>query len=738
MIVFEHTVPFLLLVVLVLLAAGAGGYSAWRYLQIKPGTIAITALYAATLAGLFWCLLLPGCKDVSTHLIKPRFIVALDTSQSMMVVPGEGVETRWERARRVLEMPWVEALSAEAQIDVYPFASETGGRMAPAATAALTAEGTSTLLRDALRDLAGRHVGLNVAGLLLLSDGNDTREAFDDWATDPQPFPIHTVRLEDDALWTQEPDLRVDTVITPQRVTVGWQTELKAVVSGRGTQGRPVSVQLFREGVLIDEKPTQIPADGGQREVVFTLSNPEVGMFAYRVYVVPLEGEKQLADNEYSLTVAVQDPRNRLLYVEGVPRFEYRFLRRVLMSSELITPSVFYSTADGTARSGSPASGVTADMTESDLLQFKIVILGNLGAEELTETRAANLVRFVEEGGSLVLLGGSRGWGNDGFMRTSLRKLLPTQSLGTQVLEGSTPFETSLTPLALAHPAFAGDDAFWAVMPPILSVFPDAVAKPGAEVLVTAETPQGSQPVVMTQRYGQGRVAAILTDSLWRWQLTAETTQQPYSRFWTQLLSWLLPDLNEQDQNRLDLFADHDQIHIGEAIVFSSRLPDAARLPDETRAGDVPNVRITGPDGRTVPFAMTPGQIAMPDGRSFTGFQLRYEPAEPGAYQAEAVLGSDTDGLKSEPVMFNVRAYSPETAPRPIRVDLLRTLAKSSGGWYFNDVEELDRALGNLQVSVIEEERSDFKSLWQRWMVLVPLMGLAASMWVLRKRLNMP
>jgi len=736
MMVLEHTVPFLLLLAAVLLAAAGGGYSAWRYLQ-RPGSIALALLYAATLAGLFWCMLLPGCKDVRTHLIKPRFIVALDTSRSMMVGPGGNVGTRWERALLALEMPWVDAVSAEAEIDVYPFAAETGDRLSPAAAAVLKAEGSSTLLRDALRDLAGRHVGLNVAGLLLLSDGGDTREAFDDWASDPLPFPVYTVRLEDDLQWEQEPDLRVDTVITPRRVTSGWETELKAVVSGQGTQGQPVAVQLFRDGAAIDEKPTQIPAAGGQREVSFTLRHPAVGVFTYRVFVPPLEGEKQVADNEYSLTIAVQDPRNRLLYVEGVPRFEYRFLRRVLLGSETISPAVFYSTADGTTRGGSPVGTLTADMTESDLLQFKVVILGNLSAAELTEERAVNLVRFVEAGGSLVLLGGTRGWGDDGLLRTSLRKLLPVQSLGTRVLEGRTPFATALTPLAQAHPVFAGDDAFWAVMPPILSVFPDAVPKPGAEVLVTAETPQGSQPVVLTQRYGQGRVAAILTDSLWRWQLTPETTQQPYSRFWTQLLSWLLPEADEQDKRRLDLFADQDQIHLGETIELSARLPDADALPGEAPAV-VPSVRLTGPDGRTVPFAMTPSQVTMPDGRTFPGFSLRHQPVEPGPYVAEAVYGGATDGLKSEVVRFHVRAYSPETAPRPIRADLLRTLAKTGGGRHFEDIDELNRALVNLRVSVIEEQRSDFKSLWQHWMVLVPLMGLAAGMWVLRKRLNMP
>ena len=733
MIILEHTVPLLLLLAATLVAAGAGLYSAWRFLQRTPGTMALTALYIVILCGLFWCMLLPGCRDASRQLIKPRFVVVLDTSQSMTVRPNERVETRFDRAQRVLGMPWVDAVAAESDIELLAFADEIGAKQRPEDAALLKADGASTRLRDSLRDIAGRYTGLNVAGMLLLSDGRDTREAFDDWASAPFPFPIFTVKLEDDTEWVQEPDLRIDTVVSPRRVTSGWATELKAVVSGQGTQGRPATVQLFRGDVVVAEQPVQIPAAGGQREVTFPMQHPEVGVFHYRVYVPPLEGEKQTADNEYSLSIAVQDPRNRLLYVEGVPRFEYRFLRRVLLASEQLSPAIFYSAADGTPRGGSATGEGTADMNESDLLQFKVVILGNLSATELTEQRAANLVRFVETGGSLVLLGGTRGWGADGFSKTALQALLPVRSHGTEVLESKEPLMVELTETARAHPAFAGDDRLWAVIPPVLTVFPDAEPKPGAEVLVSVATPRGLQPMVVTQRYGQGRVAAIFTDSLWRWQLSPETQQQPYARFWTQLLAWMLPEADESDKRRLDLFTDQDQLHIGETVEFSARFPDL-----EMQGPDAPELRITLPDNRVVPFPMIPQQVVTPGGRSYPGYSLRHKPELPGFYTAEAVHGTGPDAITSDPVSFHVRAFSPETAPRPVREDILRSLAAAGGGRYFGTVEDLNRALLNLQVSVIEEERVEFDSLWRRWPVLVVLMLLAAGMWILRKLQNMP
>ena len=63
-----------------------------------------------------------------------------------------------------------------------------------------------------------------------------------------------------------------------------------------------------------------------------------------------------------------------------------------------------------------------------------------------------------------------------------------------------------LTDTAAAHPAFAGDPELWRVTPPVLSVFSGVSLSPGAETLVEAITPTGPQPIIATQRYGQGKI----------------------------------------------------------------------------------------------------------------------------------------------------------------------------------------------------------------------------------------
>ena len=734
MIVFEHTFPLWVIISGIGAALLLGILSAAFCLQRRVVSGVLVVVYILVLAGTAWCLSLPGIRNTFTQVRKPRFIVALDTSQSMALTPGPNVPSRWSTAQETLSRPWLAKVASECDVEFFHFNAELSENTPISEARTLAPDGASTRLRSTLKKIADHSAGLNVAGMLLLSDGADTGEGSDGWASVPQPFPVYTLRPEPQGGWKLDPDLRIDAVTTSLRVTVGWKSELKVKLAGQGTRGAPVTVQLFENGELLSEMPTQIPDEGGEREVTFELEHPKMGMFKYRVFVPPLADEKNKDDNDEVVNVEVVDARNRLLYLEGVPRWEYKYLRRTLLSERQISPVIFFTGSDGTPQGGTPVGNVTADMTPQQLAYFKIIMLGNIDAKELGAARANNLVKFVEQGGSLILLGGAKGWTTGGLAETELGKILPVRGSDVRTLEGDRPYPVKLSDAARSHPAFAGDAALWQNIPPVLSIFTGFTLSSGAEMLVSAETPSGPQPVVATQRFGQGKVTAILTDSLWRWQLGPESGRaRLYERFWTQMISWLLPRQESIDSMRLEFFADRDQVFLGESIELSARFGgEDSPKPDSIEA------RITLPDKREVPYRMAPKLVSLSSGKSFPGFSTGFSATQPGLYNVVGSAQVNDHTYSSEPFSFFVKPHSPETVPRPAKVEVLQTLSAASGGRFFESVESLDEALSKLQFHTSEEKLSDYKTLWRDWPAIIALMSLLAISWGLRKSQNMP
>ncbi len=729
--IFEHTVSLPWIVLAAFLAAGLVLFTSWRYLPRTWTALALVGLRLVFLALLLWCLLLPSLKHALTEIIKPRFAVIVDHSASMAISPAPEFSNRWAVAQAVLRQPWARMLAEQAELDYYPFAGELGGKLAPSACLALEPVGASTSLRASLRKCLERYKGQNLCGALLLSDGLDTREANDKWAGAEWPCPIYTVRPENPENWKVEPDTRVDAVETPLRGVVGWDTELKATVSGQGTEGRILEVQLFENQRLIQTAPIALADDGGARELTFRLSHPETGNFVYTVAIPPLKNEKRTNDNSFAVSVQIIDTKNRLLYLEGPPRYESKFLSRALQNTKEITPVCFLRGPGGRFLSSGTKSTSAPEINDASLLKFKIVILGDLDGGELGAERAKALVKFVETGGSLVLLGGVKAWGERGFTATPLGAILPLKQTGRFSLQEGR-FQPALTADGRAHPVFlAADQATpWTNLPILLSAFEGGVPTPGATLLVATEP--DNRPIIAVQNFGQGKVVSILTDSLWRWQLDPGK-ENLYQLFWSRLLLWLSPSESDLQEYQLDLFADAERLILGDTLELQARLGGKAPgLPKEVAV----TCDIQGPDGRRVPFAMAGRQVVTATGKKFPGFGCAFTPAAPGLYTATARTQVSGKTIESTPYSFFIKPFTPESNPRPANTAVLKALAENSRGQYCAP-EEISDVLARLQLKAAEEDRIEVVSLWNTILIITCLLALLAIEWAVRKAGNL-
>lgn len=730
-IMWEHVSPRWLLAAAALAAFLTAAFSFVRYMPrtwVSPALALLRILFYIVLG---WCLLLPLRKDAMSELVKPRFVVALDASSSMTLSPTSTIPTRWDVAQGVMKLPWRQSVLAQCEVDVYAFSDALGEKRDIAKVDAVEAKGTSTRIHGSLAGLNERYAGQSLSGILLLSDGLDTREATDEWVGMAWPCPVYSVRLEDDGIWDKEVDVAVESVETPQRVIVGWSTKLTAVVAGQGTKGETLHVQLFRNGTLLQDLPTQIPAEGGSREVTFSLENPEMGSFTYTVSVPALKGESVTNNNSYSVSAQVIDAKNRVLYIEDVPRWESKYLTRVLRGNPSYTPLIFLRGPEGKFLTFGTRGDASLNFTDEQLAQFKMVILGDLSVEMLGEARAAQMLRFVEGGGSLILLGGEKAWGVGGWPTGPMAKMLPVKrGSGAGPVEGRYP--VAVTEDGRAHPVFQtkGETAP-SELPPILSLYGGAEATPGATTLATATGPAGRTPLVVAQRYGQGKVVVILTDSLWRWQLEPGK-DKTYGTFWTQLLSWLAPQEDKTGPFQLDLYASVERVFLGEGVTLNARVGSSGGTTPQT---DV-NVEVTDPGRRKIPYKLAKRTIPTTTGQPVMGYGVDFTPDLPGLYTSVAKATIEGKPVESQPYSFFVKPFTPEANPKPARNDLLRAIARASGG-KFCETNEIDAVLSALTMKSEATERVVYSSLWNNPWALVIMVALLTLEWMLRRLRNM-
>lgn len=683
----------------------------------------------AFLALLGWCLLQPTTKLTVTEETKPHFAVLIDRSASMIIAPQQDTRTRWDVALDLFGGSWIDGLEAQCHVRLHPFTDALEERATVAAIRKRQPDGKRTHIREVLKQLRARYDGLDMAGILLLTDGLDTRELTMDWTAALADVPIHAVQLEPEGLWHDRPNIQVHGIDTPRRVIVGAKTKLRATVSGHGMKQGAAQLQarLLRDGALLQESTLDMPKGATKRDVTFEVEHPEPGSFTYTVEVQPVPGEQNTSDNTYAVVVEVAATGHRVLYVEAVLRWEPKYLTRALLADSGIEPSILLQTKPGRWQPSGNCEGIDAENVFRKLASFRVVILGDTPEGFLSEDRADALVGYVEDGGALALIGGRYAWEKTGYAETALKRLLPVKGSTTVLAHGS--FAVHVPNEGRSHPVFQGQHDGWRELPDILSLFQRGGMKDGAVCLLGATVANVVRPVVAVQRFGEGKVACVMTDTLWKWQLS-KTTKNYYRRFWQRLVEWLAAD-DDKPSTGLDLTAACTEVHTGETLRLVATL-----LGTGTQTVKNVTCEVTRQDQKGLSFPMaasTSGTAGHADGQHYT---LAFEALTPGLHVVVAKAETSEQQLRSAPFSFFVRASTPETTPRPANTDLLEALTKTTGGTLCQP-NDVDRVMSGLEFKTKKRERVQHRDLWQVYPVSLILAVLLTLEWTIRKAKNM-
>ena len=669
-------------------------------------------------------LTMPSLRHEKREVEKPVLAVMLDVSASMEDRVVGVKETRAEKAREVLASSWFSDLKDDYRVMPFGVGKELEEGVALDGTVHFTAP--QTRLLPALKQLRQRLRGENVGGILLLSDGLDQSGM----SLEEMPFtaPILAVELEEPLAERTEAvsvDYALSQVAYPKRVTKGWKISMTAHVERRGagvTASFPVL--LTQNGQEIKRETVTFEAEDKFAKAQFEIEATETGSFLYIMKIEP-PGDREAANNEKEILIDVTDEQNRILYLEGPPRHDFTYLKRALSADKDLSMSAFIRGADGLFVSFDERrdAAVKPDLTNDNLRQFNVLILGDLPGELFKKEDIAAVKSFVEKGGGLLLFGGKHAYGKDGYLaKELLGDLSPAESLeGAKMREGNR-YRVDFTPAGRALPAFAGilEEASF---PALLSVW--APVKTGEFSTSVMETSDGN-PVLLTRRYGQGKVAMLLSNTLWKWQLGGAdgSGKGLYGRFITQLVHMLNPEGGETGQD--------DALR----IVMASGEADLR----ETVAVGVVGLNAKGgadclvktPSEKTLTYPMREAKLDKQVGlrQQQDGWLCEFVPEEAGTYQ---ITVKSRDGTQQAEAMLLVRRPEHELTGAPLNRELLNELCARSKGAFVppSKLSDMNKKLKN-EPRVLETVAE--YPIWNRWHWLIPLLLLYCLEWYFRRR----
>jgi len=740
------------LLVLVSLAVMAASYF-WSRRQLDVSSR--QGLATVVLRGLGFLLLLFFLFGPS-RLPRPRTIrtqrtlaVLIDSSGSMSrpssAEPGAGA--RIDEVRRLIRRYQVmEQITGEAKLALYGF-DERLVRLKTDGLAGLKAAGRATDLPGAIGQAAHLHESDDLAGLLLFTDGRNTQMEDPTEKAKELGVPLFLVAVgagpseQKQRAEQIQRDLAVVSASANPRIILGHTAQVVASVEAKAYPARQVTVQLLSNERVIGSTTVAVSPQQSRRQALFSLKPVSVGIHHYQIRVPPEDDEIDKSNNLTSLQIEVVDIANRLLYIDRL-RQERRFLKRVLESQRnlWLTAIVQQSGERLLVQGNDPdMKAQAADLAPEQMSRWKTIIIGDLPAAAMSAEQILALAEWVDKGGALLLLAGPESMGTDGLAGTALSELLPIKPLkDLEYIEGE--FRVELTSEGAAHPAFQRVRSRWVDAPSLLSRFNVGGVKAAATVLMaTADTQH--LPIAVSQNYGRGKVAVVLTDTTWRWQLGFDpsggvsSSASQHEVFWDQIIDWLGPELKEEqtEAGQVQLISDRLEYEVNDEVILVVSVQGAEGMLLEDASVEV---TVATPDSRPIKRTATLEQAS--DEVSSPVFTASFQAYAVGEYAIQTTAKRAGKSIGSDRVSVRVHQPSVEFARTDPDRELLAEMARASGGKYLQPAD-LDRlaALTNLaarEVLVQPNAEADAEPIWNRWWLAAAFTALMSGEWFIRRK----
>ena len=295
-------------------------------------------LFQALLAAVLLLMLWHPALSVATLRPQQNIVaVVVDDSASMAIEDASTGGSRRAAAVRVLDSGLIKSLQQRFQVRLYRLSDQLS-RIEKLDQ--LSAAGRATHIGDGLKQVVADAASLPIGAVVLLSDGADNSGGIDLETISEirrQRIPVHTIGFGREKMAR---DIEISDVEIAQRALP--DSRLAALISfhQHGYAGSKVNLTLREGSKVLAVRDVTLKSDGTQQNETVLFNAGNAGVKTVETSIDPLPGEENLKNNKVTRLVNVDKRKPRILYMEGEPRWEFKFLRRAVEDDrniELVT-----------------------------------------------------------------------------------------------------------------------------------------------------------------------------------------------------------------------------------------------------------------------------------------------------------------------------------------------------------------------------------------------------------------
>ncbi len=681
--------------------------------------------------------------------------VVVDRSPSMNVADSRGT-TRLSYALHVWKKAEADAIRSFPALSYFHFSGSLAS--SPDLEGAMTASdsGNDTHLYDSLDQVLKNAPPGGYGGIVCLTDGLDTTDGTsEDLAAralqnhSPLYFAVgQNQQAAQETLLVREMDV-------PGRALRKSRFTATILVEAHTAHERDIPVSLWMENQSVAQTTMHLHTGNNLIPWPVPIDAGEPGL---------LHLEARLGDGASQETTAAVVPvvasdQIHVLFYQGTLDWSFHFINSALESDpSFVISGLFNPSLNLTQMVASSNEPVLSDLPQAaDALQpYQIIVLSNVFGNELSKEQQTALLDYVHGGGGLLFLVSDTAMART-FSGTSLESLLPVvfeaphkkpdhddslqqfQDMMHSVGGANAGDETAFASDAQSQPGadtlqnfalppdskrsqiaslFSPGSGSMLQNPPQFSTYAHVHGiKPGGEVLAVhpVDKTDDKQPraLLVTQRFGQGQVTALLTDALWRWRLALPSKFHDPEIFWQQL--FLALARNQGGATGLRFAVQPFYATLGQTCSF--------RL-DGVHGKDAPAIVAISPTGKYQGLTAQAG----PESGSWL-FQLNS--SEPGVWRIQAK--DDSGDMMETLVRVSNASHKTELSGLPPDTDGLRKLAEATGGSLLNDGIPEDWSVAktpNLTTLVSKHSQP----LWNNWVILLIGLGFYVTELLWRRK----